>query len=69
MSGKVQNMNSIEELAFLVSSTLAKNTECFIAQWVLQNPYKQMSDYTFCVQNFWGEGRVEYSMRLNGGFK
>lgn len=56
-------MHSIEGLARLSNNTLAKNTECFIARWILQNPDKLIEDYTFCVQNFWGEGYAEYSMR------
>lgn len=33
--------------------TLENNRECYIAQWIIQNPSAKISDYTMCHQNSW----------------
>lgn len=60
-------MHSIEELAHIASSTLVKNTDCFMAQWILQNPNEPIERWVLCVQNSWATGMVEYSMRVKDG--
>ena len=34
------------ELVELAITALAKNNECYVAQWLLQNPDKKIDDYT-----------------------
>lgn len=52
---------TIKTAAEMAANTVAKNQECFVAQWVLMNPEKNPADYVMCyktefnVIKFWME--------------
>lgn len=48
--------NNREQIVHLAIKTLAQNKECYIAQWIIQNPDKRIEDYTLCEQNDWAGG-------------
>lgn len=44
--------------------SLAQNQECYVAQWVLQNPNENIKDWILCHQPDWlgGENYVKFWM-------
>lgn len=44
-----------EMMVELAQQTIAKNTETFVAQWVAQNPDKNIKDYEIVYKNSWDE--------------
>lgn len=47
-----------EQILKKAIETLNKNQECYIAQWIKQNPDKNISDYTLCHQTVDGVFKV-----------
>jgi len=48
----------ITELVHAALMTLNKNRECYVAQWILQNPNANIGDYTLVRSEVW-EGCVQ----------
>ena len=43
----------INDIVQQAVKSLAQNQECYVAQWILQNPDANISDYVLCHQNSW----------------
>lgn len=41
----------MDELRNQAMHTLMVNQECFVAQWILQNPFEKISDYQLVFNN------------------
>lgn len=49
----------VQSVANQAKDCIDKNKECFIAQWILQNPNKNVDDYVLCYLNsFTDEGQA-----------
>jgi hypothetical protein len=42
-----------EALLQLARNTIQNNQDCFIANWVMQNPTELLSDYKLCHKTDW----------------
>lgn len=54
----------VDDLVLEANMTILNNQECFVAQWILQNPDESISDWTMCHQpNYWkGSGGMKFWM-------
>ena len=54
----------IDDLVFEANMTIMNNQECFIAQWILQNPDENIKDWVLYHQPDWlgGENYVKFWM-------
>lgn len=48
--------NLIDDIVFKANMTITNNHECFIAQWILQNPDENIKDWILCHQPDWSGG-------------
>ena len=59
------DMNKLlDDIVFKANMTIMNNQECYIAQWVLQNPDENISDWMLCHQPDWlgGDGYMKFWM-------
>lgn len=53
---------SVEDLTRAASETIARNCDCFVAQWILQNPDANIRDYTLVIQPSWDNYSEKFSI-------
>lgn len=52
----------MQELRIKATQTLVNNQECFVAQWILQNPFENIQDYQMKFYN--DDPECVYSVRM-----
>jgi hypothetical protein len=55
-------MSPIEEISLRAQIELHKNQECYMAQWILQNPIANLDDYVLVTQSNWSTGEHRFWM-------
>lgn len=62
--GEIQEMTQDEmrKMRETATNALIMNQECFVAQWILQNPFERISDYELKFYN--DDPNCVYSVRM-----
>jgi hypothetical protein len=63
-TGTLQELtqDKMKEMRELAIQTLINNQECFVAQWIIQNPFENIQDYQLKFYN--DDPHCVYSARM-----